>query len=810
MAIKIPTPNRDPVPSAEINNVVFAGAKIDEFATSTDHYYIDRMGVQRFTAAGLIYYYGAKFQQAIANSGYTVIGRYEDGIQTLSNYNEIIEYGGEFYKLKPGINPPFTTTGTNETSWANDSQSLVSVGDASLRGELSKNDGFKYIGEVNSLDELSSLQGKDGDKVFLRSSLPEWDVESGLTTGGGVFEFKSSLSSTNNKVTIFNGWVRRFDKPILSTRDLGLAEGVSEDHFSVIQAALDVMPSGFEFHVYGTHQLSANLIAENKDAIKFVGFNGKLTTKPYQSKIKVVRLASDGKTYLGGVISALNCGKLHLAGTLEIEGSRMYPNVLNSDLTASGEEHGVHARYCDDLLIDRTVEIHNIFGYGVLGIYCNRSKVFAYIHHVLRESAVNVFAGASDVEISCKIKEVGLYGVEIEDSLYSGASKVLVHDCDIEDVYWGIPTINNASNVYVTSNNVRRARYGMQVYQKSAAAYATTNINYWGNTFYGCPIGLRTAHPYNASIFDNKFDLSNVMAYGYTYPFNNLLFVDSSDRTIFYAPTASQFLSMVGKVIYIDEVAYTIIAAVTDTTKTGYFKDFASESDSLVKVTLSSALPEGTDIQTVKYNDWGTSLRGSIHEGRSVNLLVEANKFIGEGTNVQGTYFNSYNVTGTSTVNERFRRNDYINCPIWMRVNDATSFRDISDNKYTDGSQLGVSTSNLTSAVLSQIKMSNSIKVNMPGRSAVTTGALSKYFNSNHQYWCVGVRLYLSGFSGTGNLNIAIDGTQTHTIASYSTGTTVIEILGVATFTKGNHQLSINTANNDIILASCEVEIIIP
>lgn len=51
--IPVPTPTQDPVPSAKIQDHVFAGAKLDEWATSTDYSYTDRLGAKHLTSIGL-------------------------------------------------------------------------------------------------------------------------------------------------------------------------------------------------------------------------------------------------------------------------------------------------------------------------------------------------------------------------------------------------------------------------------------------------------------------------------------------------------------------------------------------------------------------------------------------------------------------------------------------------------------------------------------------------------------------------------------------------------------------------------------
>lgn len=665
---------------------------------------------------------------------------------------------------------------------------------------------------MRSAAALALLPGSDGDRVLLLGYRDGWAATNSELSGGGEFIYVSELAGENNGVTIFNGWVRKFTRSVITTFDAGLSPGEDTDHFPQIQKLLEVVPDGFTVEIHGEHRLSSQLIMEVKRNITIVGVAAKLTTKPYKSTIKVVRLASDGITYMGGILSAINCPGLRLDGYLEIEGTRMYPNVLRSDQTAAGEEHGLHFRYCDDLYIGKGIYVHDVFGYGAVGIYCNRAFADGSLFtDTVRESGLNLFGGSvGSRAVGVRTRRTGLYGVEIEDTWYGGARNIKVTNCDVEDAYWGIPTINNCSDVEVSGCNIRRARFGAQAFQRSSGAFDTRNIHYHGNTYIGCPVGFRTAHPRNVSIIRETIDQSEVMAYGYTFPFNNLLFVDDTDRRIFWGPTTSLFLTMVGQTIYIDDVAYTITAAATDATKTGYWKDFATDPDSLVKVTLDKALPENTDIQTVKSKDWGTAVRGILTEGRSVNLTIWKNDLIGDSLDSIGIYHNSYNMDGVNTVNEYIRGNTFRSHGIWLRMNDAVNTRDVSDNKYADGSQIGISAANLTAAVLSQIKMGNNIRVALPARTAVAAGAVTKYFHANQRYWAVGLRISFTGLSGTGELRVAIDGTQTHSTTSYSTGTAVVEIYGVATFTKGNHQIAINTANSDIVFTSCDIELLIP
>lgn len=99
--VPLPTPTQAPVPSTDIRNAVFAGAKLDEEVTGTGNLYIDRLGVKRLTNTGRNNQFNsaqqdrltlfnnqladqnARFNEFIASSGYLIIGDYYDGPLTV-------------------------------------------------------------------------------------------------------------------------------------------------------------------------------------------------------------------------------------------------------------------------------------------------------------------------------------------------------------------------------------------------------------------------------------------------------------------------------------------------------------------------------------------------------------------------------------------------------------------------------------------------------------------------------------------------------------------------------------------------------
>lgn len=198
--VPLPTPTQVPVPSTDIRNAVFAGAKLDEEVTGLGDFYTDRLGAKRLTNTGRNNQFQdaqnqresdfvasqedkeTRFQHFLLNAGYQFLGDYENGPYTITALNQIIRYQNEFWRLNAETNPPYTTTGINSTSWATDITHLVSVGDANLRQELSFSYGLKLIGQCESIAALRAITLEYvGQQVFVK------EHTSGMGQGGGIF-----------------------------------------------------------------------------------------------------------------------------------------------------------------------------------------------------------------------------------------------------------------------------------------------------------------------------------------------------------------------------------------------------------------------------------------------------------------------------------------------------------------------------------------------------------------------------------------------------------------------------------------------
>lgn len=175
--IPVPTPTQNPVPSADIRDHVFGGAKIDELVTSLVNTYIDRFGHKHYTIEGLRWL----AQQAIAQYGWIPVGTFQAGA-TLTLPNQILKdtTDGEYYRwdgsfLPSGKNVPNGSTpgsagGVGVGAW-------LSVGDSLFRSQLAAFNppGTNLIGTSGGVNLTQYLART---YIFLDDILPSKDGSS--------------------------------------------------------------------------------------------------------------------------------------------------------------------------------------------------------------------------------------------------------------------------------------------------------------------------------------------------------------------------------------------------------------------------------------------------------------------------------------------------------------------------------------------------------------------------------------------------------------------------------------------------------
>lgn len=164
------TPTNLPVPSEKPQDLKFNAGKIDEFVTSMAKQYIDRFGHAHYTIEGLRWV----AQQAIAAFGYITLDSFEDG-NTLTLPNQVLrlEATGEYYRWD-GVFPKDVPAGsTTDSTGGIGTGAWLSVGDATLRSDLSKNTGAGLSGTSSGntvQEELDKIKLKFNSFAEMRSS----------------------------------------------------------------------------------------------------------------------------------------------------------------------------------------------------------------------------------------------------------------------------------------------------------------------------------------------------------------------------------------------------------------------------------------------------------------------------------------------------------------------------------------------------------------------------------------------------------------------------------------------------------------
>lgn len=381
---KIPTPTNKPIPSADIRDVVFAGAKVDEWATSTDETYVDRFGKQHLTAEGI----NNQFQQFLLNSGYEPLADYVDGPITFERRNQITAYNGDFYRPKATVTLPYTTTGNTATTWATDESDFVAVGDAALRQEITADEGELVIGRVGYCSGLTATDPKaEGKKVTVI------EFEEGSYTGGGEFVSKLASDFTADSGKVFASansayvWVRveyLANQPIqpewYGCRGLGSTFPDTTYFGNMISGLEDgdfiLLGMGKEYY---NDSPASNQWLITKNAISIYGQSSTLSKRAMTS--------SDS---FGLVIDVNNVSGFCIDGRVNINGNEPYSEIF--DTSGSSLYSGVE--YCNSPVQSFCLRIQNstniVIGKGVsaeravfLGFVngCSKVNIAGDYHH---------------------------------------------------------------------------------------------------------------------------------------------------------------------------------------------------------------------------------------------------------------------------------------------------------------------------------------------------------------------------------------------------------------------------------------------
>ncbi|KYC26091.1 SGNH/GDSL hydrolase family protein [Pseudomonas sp. ABFPK] len=180
-------------------------ANIDLFANGDEPAYPDRLGQLRKSISGMESEFDSaqaeraaefdasqqdkedRFNDFLVSSAYQFIGEYASGL-VVSEYNQIFQKDGQFYRASPSTALPYTTTGT----WASESSKFIPVGDAALRQELAS-------GNTGSGAEMVEFAGRTVEAKLRDNPSPRDQPYSAV--GDGVANDSAAFTAFEAVVT---------------------------------------------------------------------------------------------------------------------------------------------------------------------------------------------------------------------------------------------------------------------------------------------------------------------------------------------------------------------------------------------------------------------------------------------------------------------------------------------------------------------------------------------------------------------------------------------------------------------------------
>ncbi|WP_154943547.1 right-handed parallel beta-helix repeat-containing protein, partial [Klebsiella grimontii] len=546
--VPLPTPTQVPVPSTDIRNAVFAGAKLDEEVTGTGEFYTDRLGVKRLTNTGRNNQFNAaqqdranQFQQFLLSFGYVFLGDYEDGPFQFSARNQYIRYNNQYYCLNAATDVGFTTTGTDAASFANDVTHFVLMDGDTLRQNLGSGEGFKLIGQFSSVASLAATSGSHGDRVLVRS------YHEGGSEGGGQFVYDDARGDENDGVTVFNGWVRQIVNNTLTNYDAGIIPFDGSDATSRLSALFNNAPDGTHLYIIGHHQISGPVTIKGKNALTFHSDYGAISG--YERRESWVWGADSDFEYGSGnlgILSFFNCHKIIVDG-LFIDGAHLQ--------RPDSKEWGdcmVRYEHCTYMTI-RNCKGDGFGGWGIFGLYSDYADIHNnVISRVSRQSGINAFACSSYSKVyNNTLNDVGLYGVEFEtfdskaDSVTYGNQ---AYNNEIRGAKFGLTVVGNHNDALIYSNKCYGCQTGV-----FAIKYTGKNIVISDNSIVDSMRGVQVNASKNVLTLRNTLTVNEVPAFIIDDQYNAVLDI-TADRMAFYSINSVR----AGYQIQIRGVTYTV------------------------------------------------------------------------------------------------------------------------------------------------------------------------------------------------------------------------------------------------------------
>lgn len=434
-----------------------------------------------------------RFDTFIASSGYKVVGDYTAGPLTITEYNQLIRYNNELYKLTAATDIPFTTAGNTDETWTDtDAAHFVSVGDAALRQNLGSSElpGATLVvlpyGTVASAIQFFTPEmwgcvgdGETDDYANFQEMLDT--VPSGATIhldGRKTYYNAFPTSGLNGSWTISKPLTIHCNGAKITRRVADTSDGQSSLFFihnasnvKLLNVNIDGNnPLGYPYKGDGTQNTS-----------------GKQTSLCQAIDYGIYMLGSSDIEITGKIqkcafnIWAKSSSRFRVNGTLDY-GGQVVPNVTSSDLA-----YGAGVKVSDSSDYDI-----NVTGKGNANATVELEPN-ANNGHVVCRSVNNLSSGLTITNSNNIEFEAYTYGASIGTQVTQGVNFQVYGICGqsiAESCSWGLLLNQRSDAAYsmkmlnITAQSNACTSYGLYILNNSGLPLNSYDINYTGDGNY--------------------------------------------------------------------------------------------------------------------------------------------------------------------------------------------------------------------------------------------------------------------------------------------------------------------------------------
>ena len=694
----------------------------------------------------------------------TLIGGYPVGSRVVSNDNTTTYIS----TIASNTNDP----NTSNTGWSK-------ISDVEVKDRVSS---------AKSIAELLTLDKWDGRTV---------DVESyneGTNVGGGSFRYDSTQASTNNGVTVFNGWFRDLSNKVLTTDDAGLVSS-DDDNSAIFKVITDALDHNFTLWINCKVCVSTQQVIQAKHGIKVhFGKDGLISGKEHRKKF--VHWGGAGNR---GMLTFIDC---------------MYPQVfdhnvvgaksINLTFTAEPRAEGdacIHFKRCMHHTVKNGTSSY-AYTWGII----SEDSSYGLVDNVVVSDvcvqagiSLSLAGGSYNKVTNCTVSNAGLAGIEWE-SKYVGKLSVgnvstgnYVYDCNRGQTF-----VDAMHGVTSSGNRFVRCGYGFLNQGTTGNKDDMQLISIDNDTFVDCTENGTLYYAYGSSVTNNKFYSPVTGKYVLGNPYNVAL--DFPSLTTFRANVDADYeVNQKIKFAGLDTV-YTVTTVKTipdDTYGMGQLKVVTLDK------TIASSVEELTNVR--KYNAGKVGLRVF---GQNGNLAFKRNDFY----NCYQAVISYMNVAPVSDNSEIYTQNSFYNCDelLYIPFGTVTGLRWYANN-YTSGIfniGAGAQQQPRSNNYFPQPKYTTVFNSSRP-TEGVGIPKLSFYVESKRVVVGARINFPYADAKTTGTVVVSVDGQNSYVIGAGGLNATVNNVIFYQELNKGVHTIQLPDTVGDLTYKSAIVELMI-